>query len=195
MANQLEYNMRNLGAERAAFDSIIAVDERAALPHAPASDKPVTANCLVLVDWGACVNQYHSDLTRVLFRGRISPLAKKVFQIVLDAQLKAIDQVKPGVKAMDIDAAARDYITQKGYGKYFGHSLGHGVGRMVHSMPRISSKNSETLKPGMVFTIEPGIYLPDKTGIRIEDMVLVTERGCEILTSQMPKEIADMRIG
>jgi len=194
MANQLEYNMRHLGAQRAAFDSIIAVDERAALPHAPTSDKKVTSRCLVLIDWGACVNEYNSDLTRVLFLGKPLPLAEKVFQIVLDAQLKAIDQIKPGVKAMDIDAAARDYITQKGYGKYFGHSLGHGVGRMVHTMPRVSSKNKETLKPGMVFTVEPGIYLPDKTGVRIEDMVLVTEHGCEVLTRKLPKGLADMRL-
>ena len=194
IANELEYNMRNLGAQRAAFSSIIAVDEQAALPHAPVSDKKVTGRCLVLIDWGACVNEYNSDLTRVLFLGQPLPLAEKVYRIVLDAQLKAIDKVKPGVKAMDIDAAARDYITQKGFGKYFGHSLGHGVGRMVHTMPRVSSKNKETLKPGMVFTVEPGIYLPDRTGVRIEDMVLVTDSGCEVLTRQMPKGLADMRI-
>ena len=194
IANELEYNMRNLGATRAAFSSIIAVDEQAALPHAPVSDKPVTGRCLVLIDWGACVNEYNSDLTRVLFLGQPLPLAEKVYQIVLDAQLKAIDKVKPGAVIMDIDAAARDYITQKGYGPYFGHSLGHGVGRMVHTMPRISSKNKETLKPGMVFTVEPGIYLPDRTGVRIEDMVLVTDSGCEVLTRQMPKGLADMRI-
>ncbi|MEW6026366.1 MAG: Xaa-Pro peptidase family protein [Planctomycetota bacterium] len=194
IANELDYNMRALGAERTAFSSIVAVDEQAALPHAPVSDKKVTANCLVLIDWGACVNEYHSDLTRVLFLGKISPLDKKIFQIVRDAQQKAIDMVRPGAVIKDIDAAARNYIKQKGYGKYFGHSLGHGVGRMVHTMPRVSSKNKEALKAGMVFTVEPGIYLPDKTGVRIEDMVLVTENGCEVLTRAMPKEIEDMRV-
>ncbi len=194
ISNEMDYTMRKYGAEGSAFGTIIAIDERAALPHAPVSDKKVTKDCAVLIDWGARVSGYNSDTTRVLFRGKISPLAKKIYAIVLEAQKRAIAKCRPGAVIKDIDAAARDYITQKGYGKYFGHSLGHGVGRLVHEQPRITSKNKETLKPNMVFTVEPGIYLPGKVGIRIEDMVLVTAHGCEVMTRMLPKELPDMRL-
>ncbi len=194
MSNEMDYTMRKYGAEGSAFGTIIAVDERAALPHAPVSNKQVTKDCAILVDWGARMNGYNSDTTRVLFRGRISPLAKKIYAIVLEAQKRAIAICRPGVIIKDLDDAARGYIRQKGFGKYFGHSLGHGVGRLVHEQPRIGGKNKETLKPGMVFTVEPGIYLPGKIGVRIEDMVLVTAHGCEVLTRMLPKEITDMRL-
>ncbi|MFH0888551.1 MAG: Xaa-Pro peptidase family protein [Planctomycetota bacterium] len=192
MANEIDYYMRKLGAAGSGFPPIIGVDERAALPHAPISSKKVSVQSLVLIDWGACYNAYNSDLTRVLFMGNVPAKTKTLYQIVLEAQQRAIDISKPGEIIQDIDSAARNYIKQKGYGNYFGHSLGHGVGRMVHELPGINIKNKEILKPGMVFTVEPGIYLPGKVGIRIEDMVLVTETGCEVLTDCVPKKLSQM---
>ena len=124
--------------------------------------------------------------------GNIPAKTKILYQIVLEAQQHAIDISKPGEIIQNLDSAARNYIRQKGYGNYFGHALGHGVGRMGHELPSISIKNKEILKPGMVFTVEPGIYLPGKLGIRIEDMVLVTETGCEVLTDCVPKELSRM---
>ncbi|MFH1231380.1 MAG: Xaa-Pro peptidase family protein [Planctomycetota bacterium] len=192
IANEIDYYMRKLGAEHCNFTPIIGIDERAALPHAPISSKKVSAQSLVLIDWGTCYNAYNSDLTRVLFMGNIPAKTKTLYQIVLEAQQRAIDISKPGEIIQNVDFAARNYIKQKGYGNYFGHSLGHGIGRMVHELPTINIKNKEILKPGVVFTVEPGIYLPGKLGIRIEDMILVTETGCEVLTNCVPKELSQM---
>lgn len=192
IANEINYYMQQSGAKGSGFTPIIGVDERAALPHAPISSKKVSAQSVVLIDWGASYNAYNSDLTRVLFMNDIPAKVKTLYQIVLEAQQRAIDISKPGEIIRNLDFAARNYIKQKGYGDYFGHSLGHGVGRMGHELPSINIKNKEILKPGMVFTVEPGIYLPGKVGIRIEDMVLVTETGCEVLTDCVPKELSRM---
>jgi Xaa-Pro aminopeptidase len=192
IADELDYFMRKLGAERCGFTTIIGVDERAALPHASISLKKVSAQSLILIDWGACCNAYNSDLTRVLFMGNPTTKIKALYQTVLEAQQHAINILKPGEMIKNVDLAARNHIKQQGYGNYFVHSLGHGVGRMVHELPGINMKNQEVLKPGMVFTIEPGIYLPGQMGIRIEDMVLITETGCEILTDYVPKKLSEM---
>jgi Xaa-Pro aminopeptidase len=135
-----------------------------------------------MIDYGARVNGYNSDLTRMLFVGKISQYINIIYSIVRTAQKKAIDKIMPGIKISDIDRVARAYISDKGFGKYFGHALGHGIGIDVHEFPRISLKNHAKLKEGMVFSVEPGIYIPGKFGIRVEDMVLVTEKGHEVLT-------------
>ncbi|MDI6733055.1 MAG: Xaa-Pro peptidase family protein [Planctomycetota bacterium] len=191
IANQLDYLMKSAGAQGAAF-TIVAIDERAALPHAPLSSKKTTSSCAILFDWGACVDEYYSDMTRVIFLGRISPKAKELYKIVAEAQAQAIALCKPGEVIQNVDLAARGYIRKKGYGKYFGHGLGHGIGRMVHELPRLRYTNKEILKPGMVVTIEPGIYLPGRIGIRLEDMILITENGCEVMTSGVPKELSQI---
>jgi Xaa-Pro aminopeptidase len=140
-----------------------------------------------LLDIGVEYLGYKSDLTRVFFLGKINNLRRKIYDIVLEAQRLAIKKIKPGQNIAEIDQASRGYITQKGFGKFFGHNLGHGVGLEVHESPYISGNERNTLKPGMVFTVEPAIYLPGKFGIRIEDMVLVTRHGCEVLSGAVNK--------
>jgi Xaa-Pro aminopeptidase len=211
IAAELEYRMRKRGSLHPAFTSIIAADSRASLPHATAGASKLKKGGFVLFDWGACVNQYNSDTSRVVFLGKPSPFWKKIYEIVREAQERAINLVKPGIDTAELDKAARMFIESKGYGKNFGHGLGHGVGRLVHELPRIRRYDSKLpaskpgksairnpqsaiLAPGMIFTIEPGIYLPGKGGIRIEDMVLVTEHGCEILTSSLPKTLEEMTV-
>ncbi|MBI4834697.1 MAG: aminopeptidase P family protein [Planctomycetes bacterium] len=202
VAAELEYRMRKRGSLHPAFESIIAADSRASLPHATAGDNKLKKGGFVLFDWGSCVNQYNSDTSRVVFLGKPSPFWRNIYEIVREAQQRAINLVKPGIDSVELDRAARKFIESKGYGKNFGHGLGHGVGRLVHELPRIRRYSMPAsmkpkpylLQPGMVFTIEPGIYLPGKGGIRIEDMVLVTEHGCEILTSSLPKAIEEMTV-
>jgi Xaa-Pro aminopeptidase len=194
IANELDYQMRKKGAINSSFPSIVAIDERAALPHAPVSSKILSPQSAVLIDWGARVSEYNSDTTRVLFFGKIPEKTRTIYQIVLEAQERAINKVKPGEVIKNIDFSARNFIKQKGYAKFFGHGLGHGIGRMGHELPRLRQKNKEVIKHGMVFTIEPGIYLPGKIGIRLEDMVLVTENGYDVLTKSIPKELYQMVI-
>jgi len=182
IADLLEYQMRVLGAKWSAFPTIVAVGERAALPHAIPTNRKVKENEFVLIDWGADEGWYKSDLTRVLVTGKILPKFAKVYETVARAQQAAIDLVRPGVSAHDVDAAARGVITEAGYGRLFGHGLGHGLGLQVHELPRLGPKSSVVLKPGMVITIEPGIYIPNWGGVRIEDDVLVTRDGHEVLT-------------
>ncbi|MEK7450110.1 MAG: M24 family metallopeptidase [Planctomycetota bacterium] len=187
----MDYYLRLAGAENSAFGTIVAADERASLPHARPTDKIITPHSAVLFDWGACCQSYCSDLTRVVFLGKIPPLLKKLYRIVAEAQQRAIDLIKPGLPIGRLDKTARAFIQKKGYGKYFGHGLGHGIGRQGHEAPRLKG-NKNKLQPGMVMTIEPGIYLPGQGGIRIEDMVLVTETGCELLTASVPKKLEEM---
>ncbi|MFA5100576.1 MAG: M24 family metallopeptidase, partial [Candidatus Omnitrophota bacterium] len=130
---------------------------------------------------------YKSDLTRVFFLGKINTLVARVYDIVLTAQARALALIKPGVKPSIVDKAARQYISDKGYGRYFVHSLGHGIGLQIHEAPSLSAKVEQVLRPGMVFTVEPGIYLPGRFGIRIEDMVLVTRKGCEVISGSLNK--------
>lgn len=188
IALQLEYYMRRAGAEGAAFKFIVASGDRSALPHGVASTKVIRKGELVTLDFGAVYNGYHSDITRTVVMGRPDEKQKKLYRIVLEAQLKAIAALKAGVRAAEVDRAARDVIEDEGYGKYFGHGTGHGVGLNIHENPRVSFRDDTVLQPGMVVTVEPGIYLPDWGGVRIEDTVLVLEAGCRVLT-KAPKDL------
>jgi Xaa-Pro aminopeptidase len=189
VAHELEHAMRRLGALRASFEPIVAAGRRSALPHARATAAPIGAGGFVLVDWGASdVSGYKSDLTRLIATDKISPKLAKIYRVVLKAQRRGIEVVRPGAKCADVDAAARAVITNSGYGKNFGHGLGHGIGLEIHEGPRVNPRSEETLAPGMVITIEPGIYLPGWGGVRIEDDVLVTRDGFEVL-STLAKEL------
>ena len=165
-----------------AFEPIIASGLNSSKPHARATNRSFKNNDFVMIDMGAKVDGYNSDLTRTIVLGRVNKKFREIYKTVGQAQLKAIDRIIPGAKASDIDKAGRDHIRKSGFGKYFGHSLGHGVGMDVHEEPSISPSSKTRLAAGMVFTVEPAIYIPGFGGVRIEDMVLVTKNGCEILT-------------
>ncbi len=182
-ADDLEHQMRLFGASRASFPTIVAAGERAALPHARPSDRPIGPGEFVLVDWGAVRGGYHSDLTRVLATSKIPPKLERVYGVVLKAQARAIAAIRPGASGHEIDAAAREVIAGAGFGKCFGHGLGHGIGLEIHEGPRLSRNQHRPLRPGMVVTVEPGIYLPGWGGVRIEDDVLVTRTGGEVLST------------
>ena len=194
LADELEHQMRGFGARGPAFPSIVAVGPRAALPHARPNHTPVRAGDLLLVDWGADAGPYKSDLTRVLVTGRISTKLERIYRVVLTAQAKAIAAIRPGVPLSDVDRAARQVIEDAGFGRYFGHGLGHGVGMQIHEAPRMSPKAVGHLRSGMVITVEPGVYLPGWGGVRIEDDVLVTRTGHEVLTS-VPKQLEEVLAG
>ncbi|MBO8169002.1 MAG: aminopeptidase P family protein [Thermoanaerobacteraceae bacterium] len=180
---ELEFYMRKQGASGAAFDIIIASGPRGALPHGVASDKTIQKGELVVMDFGAVYAGYHSDITRTVNIGRLGEKQREIYDIVLEAQQAAIEAVKPGVTGAEVDQVARDIIKDKGYGDNFGHGLGHGVGLAIHEGPRLAPGADTVLKPGMVVTVEPGIYIPGWGGVRIEDIVLVTGDGCEVLTA------------
>ncbi|HHU85598.1 MAG: M24 family metallopeptidase [Pelotomaculaceae bacterium] len=187
VALQLEYFMRRLGAEGAAFKTIVASGYRSALPHGVASSRIMAPGDFVTLDFGAVYNGYHSDITRTVVLGRPEKKQEEIYQLVLEAQMSAIESLRAGIKASDVDGAARRIIEQAGYGKQFGHGTGHGVGLSIHEKPRLSAKDQSLLEEGMVVTIEPGIYLPGWGGVRIEDTVLVLNGGCRVLT-RTPKE-------
>lgn len=193
-AAELAYQMRKAGADKEAFDIIVACQERASLPHARPTGKKFAHGQLTLFDWGARVAGYCSDLTRVAFLGRVPRKFRKVYSTVLEAQIAAIDRVAPGVPARIVDAAAREVIAKAGHACHFGHSTGHGVGIEVHEGPRVGTRSEVVLSEGMVFTVEPGIYLPGEGGVRIEDMVLVSAHRAEVLT-HLPKSIEDSVVG
>lgn len=184
---RLEYYTKSIGSERPAFDIIIAAGARASMPHCQSNETPVKDNDSVLVDMGTVYEGYHSDLTRPIFLGKMSALHRKINGIVWEAQRAGIRKAGPGVPAKEVDKACRDYIAKAGYAEYFGHGTGHGVGLEIHEAPSVSARSQTILKPGMVITVEPGIYLPGKLGIRIEDMVLITERGHEVLTAGLER--------
>ena len=190
VADDLEYQLRMYGAKGAAFPPIIAVGARAALPHARPTNKRIGEDGFVLVDWGANGGLYNSDLTRVLVTGKISPKLERIYRVVLNAQEQAIAAIRPGASCEEVDQVAREIITKAGFGRNFGHGLGHGLGLQVHEAPRLSAKQPLKLEPGMVVTVEPGIYLPEWGGVRIEDDVLVTKSGHDVLTS-VPKQWED----
>ncbi|MBN1909038.1 MAG: aminopeptidase P family protein [Pirellulales bacterium] len=194
MADELEYAMRQFGARDRAFASIVAAGPRAALPHAVTTTSPIGQSDFVLIDWGASDGLYRSDLTRLLVTSKISPKLKKVYGVVLEAQLAAIEAIRPGVVAGDVDAVARNLIAKAGFGRYFGHGLGHGIGLDIHEGPRLAKGSTTVLQPGMVVTVEPGIYLPGWGGVRIEDDVLVTRTGHEVLTD-LPKSLEEAVVG
>lgn len=182
LSDAMESYIRRAGGKCSSFPCIVASGERAALAHAPPTLRSVGDGEMLLVDWGASGAFYKSDLTRVLGTRRISPKLESIYKVVLQAQEKALRAVRPGAKAADIDAEARSTIEQAGFGQFFGHGLGHGLGLQVHEAPAIRQHSQTILQPGMVFTIEPGIYLPGWGGIRIEDDILVTPDGGEVLT-------------
>lgn len=195
VAAELEYQARRFGAKRLSFSPIVAVGPRAALPHASPTDRRIEDSDFTLIDWGADSGLYVSDLTRMVVTGRLSRKFEKIYQVVLEAQLAAIEAIRPGVDCESIDTVARKAIDAAGYGKYFGHGLGHGIGLEVHEAPRLSRGQDEVLlEPGMIVTVEPGIYLPDWGGIRIEDDILVTKTGHEVLTN-VPKQLDDCCLG
>ena len=181
LALELEFIMRRRGAEGLAFDVILASGPNGALPHARPGDRVLTEGDLVVMDFGARFDGYCSDMTRTVCIGKADEKSRKIYDIVLEAQLASLSAVGPGKTGQEVDAIARRVITEAGYGEQFGHGLGHGVGLAIHEEPRLSPKGNKTLKPGMVVTVEPGIYLPGLLGVRIEDLVLVTEDGYRVL--------------
>jgi Xaa-Pro aminopeptidase len=183
IALELEYQMRKLGAERPAFDTIVASGVRSALPHGRASTKAVEAGDFVTMDFGAVYEGYHSDMTRTVVAGKASPKQREIYNIVLSAQLAGVQAVKAGRAGKEVDGIAREVISAAGYGEFFGHGLGHGVGLFIHEEPRLSPSGEVILETGMVVSVEPGIYIPDWGGVRIEDLVAVSAAGCTILTA------------
>ncbi len=188
VALEMESLMKRGGADVIGFDTIMASGKRSALPHGKASGKRIEKGDFVLIDFGSGFEGYHSDQTRTVVCSHPSPEQAKIYQIVKEAHDRAIEKVRPGIPIGEVDGAARDHIRNQGYGDYFGHGTGHGIGLAVHEDPVVNGENKDLLQEGMVFTIEPGIYLPDQGGVRIEDMVLVTPRGVEVLT-YLPNEL------
>lgn len=193
IAANLEHEIRKNGGRSCSFPPIIAVGPRAALPHATPTDGTIDEDKFVLVDWGADFKGYKSDLTRVLFTGKAPAKMKKIYEVCLKAQLAAIEKIKPGAVMADVDNAARSVITKAGFGKEFGHGLGHGIGLDIHEAPRLAANQKRELRPGMIVTVEPGIYLPGFGGVRIEDDVLVTKDGHEVLSS-VPKTFEEAQV-
>jgi Xaa-Pro aminopeptidase len=182
VAAEMEYTARRAGAEGMSFPTIIASGARSALPHARAMRQAIPSNAFVVCDFGVILAGYCSDQTRTVWVGSVSNEAQRAYNAVREAQEAAILAVRAGVTVAEVDAAARKVLRREGLGRYFTHSTGHGVGLEIHEAPRVAAEETEVLKPGMVITIEPGVYFPGKWGIRIEDMVAVCEKGCEVLT-------------
>ncbi len=186
VAAYLEFQMRDMGADGPSFPSIVAAGANASLPHAIPGEARVKKNQIILIDWGARWGGYCSDMTRVVAVGKMPAKIREIYEVVLEAQLAGIAAIGPGVPCRTVDSAAREVIRKAGYGKEFGHGLGHGLGLNIHEHPRLNQIANEVLAPGQVVTVEPGIYLPGVGGVRIEDDVLVTDRGAKVL-SHLPK--------
>jgi len=193
-ARRLDDRMRRLGAQDRAFETIVAAGARAALPHATATDAAITGREPVLVDWGARVAGYNSDLTRLRAPHRIHSAWKKLYKLVNEAGLRAIEGARPGMRACQLDAIARKRIERGGFGKAFLHGLGHGVGLSVHELPVVGPRSRVVLRPGMVLTVEPGVYLPGEIGIRVEDMILITPDGARRLGG-LSRRLESLRLG
>jgi Xaa-Pro aminopeptidase len=178
----LEIGLRRLGAEQVSFTPIVAAGPHGALPHAAPREVEIEPGQLVVIDWGARLDGYCSDCTRTVAVGEPSLDAREVYALVLESQMAGLAGVRSGAECRDVDAAARDLIASAGYGEQFGHGLGHGVGLDIHEDPRLSQSADGSLVPGNVVTVEPGIYLPGRFGVRIEDLVVVEDEGCQILT-------------
>ncbi len=191
IAAELEYRMKKGGSSTPYYQTIVASGKRSALPHGVATSKKIRGGELVTMDFGAVYDGYTADLTRTVMVGRANPRQKKIYNTVLRAQKLAISRARSGMKACDLDKTARSLIKRAGYGKYFGHGLGHGIGLLIHDNPAVNPTNQQFLKPGMVITIEPGIYIPDWGGVRIEDDILITARGNQVLNSS-PKEMIEL---
>jgi Xaa-Pro aminopeptidase len=187
IAAEISYLHKKYGAEKDAFDPIVASGERGSLPHARASSKRIKNGEMITLDFGCTVRGYNSDITRTVAVGRASDRARKVYEAVRGAQLDAIHAARAGMLAKDLDGVARERIKKEGYGRYFNHSLGHGLGLQIHERPRVSFLSKERLVSGSVITIEPGVYIPGFGGVRIEDDIVLTLSGCEVLNAA-PKE-------
>ncbi len=179
----MEYAARQAGAQEMSFPTIIGAGKRSALPHGRASAARIPARGFVVCDFGVILAGYCSDMTRTVHVGRPSAEERRVYQAVQRAQQAGIAALRPGISVGEVDLAGRKLLKKEGLAQYFTHSTGHGVGLEIHEAPRIAVGQTEILQPGMVVTIEPGVYLPGRMGVRIEDMVIVTESGCEVLTS------------
>ena len=182
VAAEMELAARRGGAEEMSFPTIIASGARSALPHGRASDQPIARGGFVVCDFGVILSGYCSDQTRTVWVGPVSEDARRPYEAVREAQQAAINAVRPGIPVGEVDAAARKVLRKAGLGRYFTHSTGHGVGLEIHESPRVADGQREILQPGMVITIEPGVYFPGKWGVRIEDMVAVNAGGCEVMT-------------
>jgi Xaa-Pro aminopeptidase len=187
IALELEFALRRLGGEDRAFDFIVASGPRGAMPHGVASERLLESGELVTIDFGTRVAGYHSDETLTIAIGEVDSDLRHIFDVVLEAHDLAMAEAAPGVVLADLDAVAREHIAAAGYGDYFGHGLGHGVGLDIHEYPTVSGRCLDQLQTGMVITIEPGIYIPGRGGVRIEDTVVITETGCRALT-KIPKK-------
>ena len=188
IALELDFFMLKNGAECVSFETIAVSGKNSSMPHGVPSDKKIEKGDFITLDFGAVVDGYHSDMTRTVAVGEVSSKQAEVYETVLNAQLKSLETLKTGVSCFDADAAARNIIRNAGYGEYFGHGTGHGVGIEIHEAPRLSPKSDAILKTGDIVTVEPGIYLPDEFGVRIEDMAFITEKGYENLTKS-PKNL------
>lgn len=182
VAAEMELAARRGGAEEMSFPTIIASGGRSALPHGRASGARITSNAFVVCDFGVILSGYCSDQTRTVWVGKVADDARQAYEAVREAQQAAVESVRAGIAVGEVDAAARKVLRKAGFGRYFTHSTGHGVGLEIHESPRVANGQPEILLPGMVITIEPGVYFPGKWGVRIEDMVAVTAGGCEVLT-------------
>ena len=182
VAAELEYRMKKHGSSAPSFETIVASGKRGALPHGIASAKRIKKGEFVTMDFGAIFDGYTADMTRTVMVGKAGKKQKQVYDLVLKAQRRAISRARAKMRACDLDRTARDLIDRAGYGKYFGHGLGHGIGLVVHDNPAVNPANQVQLEPGMVITIEPGVYLPNWGGVRIEDDILITPRGSQTLT-------------
>lgn len=188
IALQLDFYMLSHGAEAVSFETIAVTGAKSSMPHGVPDDTVVKEGDFITMDFGAVYKGYHSDMTRTVAVGYVSDEQRTVYDTVLSAQKASLEMLKSGCPCKDADAAARDIIKEAGYGEYFGHSTGHGVGVEIHESPALSPKSKKELKVGNVVTVEPGIYLPGKFGVRIEDMALITDNGCRNLTAT-PKEL------
>ena len=182
VAAEMEYAARRAGAEEMSFPTIVASGTRSALPHGRASNQRIEPGGFVVCDFGVILASYCSDQTRTVWMGSVPDEARRAYEAVREAQKAAVDAVRPGATVGEVDAAARKVLRKAGLGRYFTHSTGHGVGLEIHEAPRVAAGQQEKLQPGMVITIEPGVYFPGKWGVRIEDMVAVTASGCDVLT-------------
>jgi len=188
VAAELEFAARRAGASGMSFETIVASGLRSALPHGVASSQAIESKCFIVIDFGVILTGYCSDMTRTVHMGRPGTWARSAYKAVLDAQRAAVGAVGPGVTTGEVDRAARKVLAKAGLGRYFTHSTGHGVGLEIHEAPKVAKGLKDELLPGMVITIEPGVYVPGRGGVRIEDIVLVTGKGCEVLTPT-PKEL------
>ncbi len=188
---ELDYYIKKISGNPMSFNAIVVSGIRSSLPHGGPSEKVINNGEFLTLDFGCVYNGYCSDMTRTVFVGKANEEHKKIYNIVLRAQSEALNHIKAGVPAKAVDKAARDIIDGEGYGQYFGHSLGHGVGLAVHEEPKVAAQGTKTLETGMIITDEPGIYIPDFGGVRIEDLVLVEENGCRVLTKS-PKHLIEI---